>query len=122
MTTIADRIIIGLALMLIVWLYLRYWITGSQPADYAIILVTNHAPQRIPLQHPQLLHLQGSLGESLIEVVPGQIRFLASPCRGKQCIHAGWLTKGGDFMACLPNQVSIELHSAETAEFDAIAY
>jgi hypothetical protein len=122
MTTVADRIIIGLALTLIAWLYLRYWITGSQPADYAVILVTNHAPQRVPLQYPQLLHIQGRLGESLIEVAHGQIRFLASPCRGKQCIHTGWLTKGGDFMACLPNQVSIELQSAETAEFDAIAY
>jgi hypothetical protein len=121
-TTVADRIIIGMALVLLVWLYMRYWIGGSPPADYALILVAKQAPMRVDLQRSQKIPIQGRLGESLIEVAEGHIRFIASPCRGKYCIHAGWLTKGGDFVACLPNQVSLELHRAETSEFDAIVY
>jgi hypothetical protein len=121
-TTVADRIILSIALLLLVWLYMRYWIGGMQPTDYALILVANQAPILVDLQRPQQIPIQGRLGESLIEVAQGHIRFIASPCRNKYCIHAGWLAKGGDFVACLPNQVSIELHRAETAEFDAIVY
>lgn len=120
--TKADRIIIGLALALLVWLYMLYWIGGRPFADHALIWVANQAPIRVNLQHSQHIAIAGSLGDSLIEVRDGRIRFRASPCQGKQCIHAGWLTKGGDFVACLPNQVSIELRRAEQTEFDAIVY
>jgi len=120
MTTVADRIILSVALLLLLWLYPHYW-TGT-PADYALILVANQAPIKLDLQHSQQIAIAGRLGESLIEVADGRIRFIASSCRNKYCIHAGWLTKGGDFVACLPNQVSIELHRAETTNFDAIVY
>ncbi len=122
LTTLADRLIIGLAIALLVWLYMRYWITERPDADYALILAANQAPKQVDLQHTQQISIQGSLGESLIEVSKGRIRFIASPCRHKQCIHAGWLTAASDFVACLPNQVSIELHRTQTAKFDAIAY
>jgi len=122
LTTLADRIIIGFALALLVWLYIHYWVSEPLPADYALILVANHAPIRVDLQRHQRVPVQGRLGQSLIEVSQGRIRFVASPCRNKQCIHAGWLTASGELVACLPNQVSIELHRAETAQFDAIAY
>ena len=122
LTTLADRIIISIALALLVWLYIHYWVSDPQPADYALILVANHAPIRVDLQRDQQVPVQGRLGQSIIEVSKGHIRFASSPCRNKQCIHAGWLTASGELVACLPNQVSIELHRAETAQFDAIAY
>jgi hypothetical protein len=122
MTTPADRIIILLAFLLLGWLYLHYWRISSQPASYAWIFTPFQPPQKVSLQHSQRLQVRGRLGESLIEIDAGRIRFHASPCPGKQCIHAGWLSRGGELVTCLPNQVSIELHSAEENEFDAIAY
>lgn len=121
-TTLADRIIFGVALGALVWSYTYYWIGESLMADYALILVTNQTPKRVDLQHTQQISISGRLGQSIIEVSDGRIRFIASPCRNKQCIHVGWLTTTSDFVACLPNQVSIELHRFETTKFDAIAY
>ncbi len=121
-TTVADRIILGFALLLLVWLYQQYWIKGKAPIGYALIRVSHQTPIKVDLQHPQKIAIQGHLGESLIEVTQGGIRFIASPCRNKHCIHAGWLSANRDFVACLPNQVSIELHRHETVEFDAIVY
>ncbi|MCK5715964.1 MAG: NusG domain II-containing protein, partial [Thiomargarita sp.] len=116
--TLADRIIVILAVSLVVWLYIHYW-GGGRTADYALILVAQKAPKQVNLQIPQLISIQGRLGESVIEVSEEGIRFITAPCRNQYCIHAGWLTKGGDFMACIPNQVSIALH--RTVEFDGIA-
>jgi len=120
-TTIADRIILLLSIILLIFLYKNYWIDG-QAAHYALILVENHSPQQVDLQKNQRLSVQGRLGKSLIEIAEGRIRFIDSPCRGKYCIHTGWLSKNGDFTACLPNQISLELHNSQEPQFDSIAY
>ncbi len=122
MTTLADRIILVLAILLIGWLYLHYWGTSSQLASYALIFTPFQSPQKVSLQHSQRLQVQGRLGVSLIEIEAGRIRFHTSPCHGKLCIHAGWLNHGGQLVACLPNQVSIELYLIEDDEFDSIVY
>ena len=67
------------------------------------------------------LRKESMLGDSILEVEAGRIRFHASPCRGQQCIHSGWLSRAGDFAACLPNRVSVALVSAGT-RYDAISY
>ena len=120
-TTLADKVIIGLALIFLAWLYSHYWFQGTE-ADYAIILVAQQPPQYVRLNQTQKITVSGRIGNTLIEVAPGQIRFLAAPCRGQYCVHAGWLKHGGDFVACLPNQVSIELVRQTEPQFDAIAY
>jgi hypothetical protein len=30
-----------------------------------------------------------------------------SPCVGQQCVHSGWAQRGGEFIACVPNRVSL---------------
>ena len=121
-TTLADRIIISFALLLLVWSYMHYWMGERTTSDYALLLVQDQIPQQVSLQHPQQISVIGRVGESIIEIANGRIRFIASPCHNKHCIHIGWLGTTGDFAACLPNQVSIELRRNAVAEFDAIAY
>ena len=122
LTTVADRIIIGLAFALLVWLYVHYWIGHNPSADYALIWVANQAPKRFYLENDQRISVEGDLGESLIELKDGQIRFLTSPCQSQYCIHAGWLTSNGEVVACLPNRVTIQLRDNENLQFDSIAY
>jgi hypothetical protein len=123
-TTIADRIIICLSLLFLLWLYKLYWTSSNDSSDYALIYVLNQAPIQVNLHHSpqQITTVKGRLGESQIEVKEGSIRFITSPCHSKFCIHAGWLTKNGDFVACLPNQVSIELHNLKDRKFDSVVY
>jgi hypothetical protein len=121
-TTIADRIIICLSLFFLLWLYQLYWTGSNESSDSALIYVMNQTPIHVNLQHPQQITVKGRLGKSLLEVKDGQIRFITSPCHNKFCIRAGWLTKNGDFLACLPNQISIELHNLKNTKFDSVAY
>jgi len=116
--TVADRIILGLAIILIIWSYIHYW--GGKTLNYAIILAADNIPKTVNLYQPQQIIVQGSKGESKIEVKDGQIRFIASPCKQQYCVHAGWLTESKSFITCLPNQVSIELPHAN--KFDSISY
>lgn len=120
--TLADRVIFLAAIILLAWLYIHYWTPSTSPADYALILVAQQPPQRIDLQGHHYLHVHGHLGDSVLEIDNGRIRFLNSPCQNKLCIHSGWLQQAGDFSVCLPNQVSIQLQGTETRQFDAIAH
>ena len=115
-----DRVILSVAVVLVGWSYSYYWKGEGQLAREAIIFSPGQVPQQIGLDIPRHLVIRGRLGDSVIEIAQGKIRFTASPCQGKQCIHAGWLSVKGDFAACLPNQVSIQL-DGET-KFDALAY
>jgi len=120
--TLADVIILLLAIFLIIWLMLHYWFSVGSPATYAIITIADKSPLRVNLDRHDKLHVAGSLGESILVVELGKIRFIASPCSGKQCIHTGWLTHGGDFSACLPNKISVIVNGTDNEQFDAIAY
>jgi hypothetical protein len=119
--TPSDKLILSLALIAVAWSYQHYWRWHEEAAEYAMIFVDQQTPFKVSLREDRLVRVNGRLGESLLQVAEGKIRFIASPCQGKQCIHAGWLHEGGDFAACLPNHVSIELQG-EHAHFDSIVY
>lgn len=120
--TLADSAIILIAMIGLFWLYARYWTAENTQADYALVMVDQAAPLKITLDHPHLVTVRGPLGDNILQVERGKIRVITSPCKGKQCIHAGWLHTSGDFTACLPNRVSIEVHSNTEEHFDEIAY
>jgi len=118
-TTIADKIIIVLAIVFIIWLYQHYWIK-SDKANYALILVANQAAIKINLHETKKLNIEGAIGESIIEISQGRIRFVASPCHNQQCVHTGWLSHGREIAVCLPNKITIQMQDYD--EFDAIVY
>jgi hypothetical protein len=117
-----DRFILCLALLLISISYWYCWITVEDSADYVIIYTPSELPLRINLQRTQKVHIQGYLGESILEIDHGRIRFFKSPCHNQHCVQSGWLSKDGDFAVCIPNQVSIELHNSHTIPLDSISY
>ena len=122
LTTPIDRIILICSLIFLVWSYVYYWGKKTQLTNYALIMVANQTPIRVNLQQAKQLSFQGPMGKSFIEVKNGQIRFIASPCQHKHCIRAGWLPQKWNFIACLPNQVSITLYDPQITQFDAIVY
>ena len=118
--TRADIVVICCALMILPLLYLQFWGNGSQ-GETARIQVAGHKPLLISLQHPQRYTIKGPLGDSIIEVNDGRIRFVSSPCRNKMCVHSGWLQHDADFAACLPNLISITV-SGRNPRFDSINF
>ena len=120
MMTRADRILyLFTALLLPVMFYLSW--TPTTAAAYADVYVDNKAVKHVALSGQQQLEITGTLGPSILEIDHGKIRFNKSPCKGKVCIHRGWLHRGGEFHACLPNRVSIALRKSDNA-FDSINF
>lgn len=118
--TRADLVITLLAGLGVGGLFPLNW--GNQgPGDTAHLVVPGQPEQVIDLHKEHRYVIAGPLGDNVIEVQNGKIRFAQSPCSGKQCIHSGWLSEAGDFAACLPNRVSLVVAGTET-RYDTINF
>jgi len=119
-TTWADRVVLLFTLILLPTLYASLWHDAG--AGESLRIITASGEETLPLnQGNQELSIDGPLGTSVISIENGQARFIHSPCRGKQCIHSGWLARGGDFAACLPNRVSITVIGRDPS-YDSLVF
>lgn len=105
---LGDKIVLVLAGCLVVSLYWLIW-TGHDEADLVQLRIADAKPEQISLHLDRTVTVAGKLGDSVLEVRDGRIRFLSSPCPNQICVHAGWLANAGDVAACLPNQVSLQV-------------
>ncbi|MBI2780132.1 MAG: NusG domain II-containing protein [Gammaproteobacteria bacterium] len=120
MMTRADGVVVALALALLPYLYLTYWGSSTQGEEVRI-MVSGKERMAVSLRQDRRLAVDGELGPSIIDIHDGKARFTASPCRGKQCIHTGWLGRGGESAACLPNRVSMVVVGREQ-RFDSVVF
>lgn len=119
--TRADLIVVAFALVLLPSLYMTLW-GGGGPGDTVRIVDASGTETIASLGEARTLAFDGPLGESIIEIRDGAARFVASPCRGKHCIHAGWQRDGGDVTACLPNRITLAVAPAGPPRYDSINF
>jgi len=119
--TPGDIVVAILTVLLLVGLYAHYWSGLGGEGERARIVAADNEVRIVPLSEDATLTVHGPLGDSVIEIRQGRIRFIESPCHGKQCIHAGWLHSAGSFAACLPNRISITV-LGRNRHFDSINY
>lgn len=101
-----DYAVLALCAFALPILFARYGLPGSAGTQ-ARITTGSTLYAQVPLNHARVYRVPGALGISEIEIRDGQIRFNSSPCPGRQCVHSGWAKRGGEFIACVPNRVSI---------------
>ncbi len=115
-----DWLILLFSLMLIPlsWSMTKHQ-TGTSTAIE--ISIADKLPSTYPIKENQQIKVAGEIGDSIIEIHDGKVRFTHSPCNGKICILSGWHQQSGDHIACLPNKVSVSLLSQED-RFDGINF
>lgn len=118
--TITDIIILALGLVLVVGLSVSQW-QEKHVADMAIVHNNLGEHITVSLQDEHIHNIAGRLGVSQLEVSGGKIRFKNSPCNQQVCIHTGWLKDSGEAAACLPNGISVVLHS-DSPRYDSINF
>ncbi len=116
--TRGDRWVLSAALLALAaaWAAL-----GGDEGGMALVTQEGRVVARLDLERPTRLTVDGPLGQTVLEVAEGRVRFLSSPCRGQLCVHAGWLSQGGAFAACLPNGVAVRI-AARSERYDAINF
>lgn len=75
----------------------------------------------LPLQTQRTLAITGSLGNSMIEISAGRARVIGDPGPRQICVRQGWISRAGDALLCLANQISLEI-PGQSAGFDSLNY
>lgn len=72
------------------------------------------------LMQDRHITVKGAIGNSVIHIHQGKVRFEHAPCHNQYCVQQGWLRRAGQVVLCLPNQVSIVLLGE--SGFDSLSY
>lgn len=76
-----------------------------------------------PMDKTELVEIPGPLGRTVVELSGGEARVVSSPCANKTCIASGTIHRRGQWVACLPNGVSLTVEGENTEpDLDAAAF
>jgi len=87
-------------------------IDGEQAAEYRLDALDGTVQ----------LALTGAPWPITLEIGPDGVRVLESACPGKDCMHAGRISRAGERIICLPNRLVVSLTGAQDSggEIDAV--
>jgi hypothetical protein len=76
-----------------------------------------------PMDRTERVEIPGPLGRTVVELSGGGARVISSPCTNKTCIASGFIHRRGQWVACLPNGVSLTIEGENTEpDLDAAAF
>ncbi|MCH3918825.1 MAG: NusG domain II-containing protein [Spirochaetia bacterium] len=119
--TFADYLILALAIALT--LVLSFGLHGSSSSSTYLDVQCKGNHYLYSLDKDKELTFTGLLGPTTIEIKDGKAAFIESPCKNKICIKMGWISRPGQFAACLPNGVLITIKGKDADnEVDDVAH
>lgn len=118
-----DFVLIGLilffALASILW-FRRERLSQLSQSKLALIYHRHNLLEKVGLEKNKIINLLN--GKMQLEIKAGKIRVLNSDCPQHICMNMGWIKYSGQTIACVPNQVLIEVKSSGSPLLDAVSY
>ena len=116
---IGDWLTIIFSAVIIVYLFQTLW--SHEHASKVQIRIGDKVHAAYDLNQQRDIKVHGAIGDAVIHIGQGKVRFSKSPCHNQYCVHQGWLTRSGQAAICLPNQISLEL-IGEQKPYDSLNY
>lgn len=114
-----DWLVVGGGMMLVAALFMNLW--GASGATKLIIRSGGAIVAEGSLSRNQSFAIEGPLGTTLVEVADRRVRVARDPSPRQYCVKQGWLSRAGETVLCLPNQVSVEL-AGKDKRYDSLSY
>lgn len=116
---VGDWLVVLASMLCVFFLFLTLW--SSEHAAKVQIRLGDKIYATYSLNQQREIIVHGKLGDAVISIAQGKVRFAKSPCQTQYCVHQGWLTHAGQAAICLPNQISLEL-LGEIKPYDSLNY
>jgi hypothetical protein len=118
--TLFDIAAFALALAVVALVAIRVYATGGgTPAVHV------RGPRQewiFPLDSERTVAVPGPLGDTVVQIRQAQVRVLSSPCPEKICVRSGAIARPGQWIACLPNRVFIDIQASPRETVDAYSF
>lgn len=111
--TRTDKLLIGVILFLAtVALLALHLLSPGGDSKSATIRVHGRIVKTLELSgddDSRTIKVEGSIGDSVIQIEGARVRILHSPCPDKICVNQGWVEKPGEVIICVPNEISVSV-------------
>jgi hypothetical protein len=87
-----------------------------------VVVEASGTRYRFPISTDRVERFAGPRGDTIVEISGGTVRVVDSPCPDKICVAAGVISRTGQFIACLPNRVSVTLEGRDEPTADGTAF
>ncbi|MCX7030756.1 MAG: NusG domain II-containing protein [Spirochaetes bacterium] len=87
-----------------------------------VVVEASGTRYRFPVSTDRVERFAGPRGDTVVAISGGTVRVVDSPCPDKICVAAGPISRKGQFIACLPNRVSISLEGHDEPTADGTAF
>lgn len=75
-----------------------------------------------PLDEDREFTLSGPLGTTTVEIAEQRVRVVEDPGPQQICVRKGWISSSGEWLACLPSRIFIEITGARDDAVDGQTY
>ena len=75
-----------------------------------------------PIDSDRVFVVSGPLGETEVEIRDGLVRVASDPGPLQICVLQGWIESPGQWLACLPNQVFVQITGEPDGGPDGVAF
>ena len=103
-----DAVIFILALAIVLCSF-RYSFFSSKNGSPVVSITACDTEYVYPLSENRTVRVNGILGESVIAIENNSVQFISSPCYNHLCESSPVLKKNGDWSACLPNEIFVQI-------------
>ena len=94
-----------------------------KPFGFSQILIKGQDSEwTFPADAEEIITVPGPLGNTVIRMHAGRVWVESSPCKNQTCVETGFLSKQGQWSACLPNGVLLIVFGTENEDVDAAAW
>lgn len=117
----ADKIFIIIVIVISLLSYIPLLVNDWQSRDKkkeVVVQYRNEEVLREALDKDATYHLQGTLGEVLIEVKDEAVRVEKENSPYHLCSIQGWVKDAGRVIICLPNEMVVQIETSEPGEHD----
>ena len=90
-----------------------------QEGDKVLIYVNGTLMQEVSLDTEDEILIHGNPGDNVLVIQNGKAYMKEASCENHVCIQQGEISKNGETIICLPNQILVEV-SAENQKMDAV--
>lgn len=98
-----------------------FFIREILPENQTVLIYVDGKPAYIlPLDEDSTISVEGSEGNTIVEIRGNRVHIIDSPCRNKLCVRQGWIKIGS--VVCLPNNVIVTIrgHDDNNRGIDAV--
>jgi len=88
-----------------------FYIAYMRPQGTSLVLIRGDAGEWVyPLNAEETIVLKGPIGDTTVRIHENSAWIESSPCDNYTCIAVGSVSKQGEWVACLPNNVLLIIH------------